>query len=435
MSRRSYIPLDLSEEGGEENTSLDATETTVVDQEQPSNVSNITDASNVNININPDNTSTTSTSIVETGVNAGGAQQSNLQHELLGEDADPNIGAEAASLLDIQNEIRRPPNALSFRKRGNVVVTLYLMVSNIALITSLLADQKNTCQIPLRGWAITQVVLQSTMCFLRIFCFPDLGDTEESRNRARSSPRYLCYNSLSFVWFIWFLVGAVWTFQALSEDICTSSTPFLFRMCFSVVVIQIFIVCILILFCCCMCVVMVLRIVVNPFEFRQPAPRGASESLIKSLPAKKYKSGLTPKEDSNCAICLSDYEEGETVRFLPCHHHYHKDCVDKWLVTNKACPFCKRNVDEPPPTPTSPTQSHNNTSTTSTTTLPPLPSEPYLDSHNEGEVFTDIDLSNNAHGEEDNDEERLELRIGGSTNSPHNTLNPQRHDISKKDIV
>lgn len=41
-------------------------------------------------------------------------------------------------------------------------------------------------------------------------------------------------------------------------------------------------------------------------------------------------------EEATCAICLGDYKPGETIRFLPCQHHFHRECVDQWLATDKS---------------------------------------------------------------------------------------------------
>jgi hypothetical protein len=46
-----------------------------------------------------------------------------------------------------------------------------------------------------------------------------------------------------------------------------------------------------------------------------------------------------------CAVCQSEWEEGDEVRVLPCGHQFHTGCVDRWLGRHKACcPLCKADV-------------------------------------------------------------------------------------------
>lgn len=42
-----------------------------------------------------------------------------------------------------------------------------------------------------------------------------------------------------------------------------------------------------------------------------------------------------------CAICCCDYEAGQTVINLSCHHVFHKDCIIEWLKVDAVCPICK----------------------------------------------------------------------------------------------
>ncbi|KAF1872525.1 hypothetical protein Lal_00016827 [Lupinus albus] len=49
-------------------------------------------------------------------------------------------------------------------------------------------------------------------------------------------------------------------------------------------------------------------------------------------------------EDAECCICLSAYDDGIELRQLPCGHHFHCTCVDKWLYINATCPLCKYNI-------------------------------------------------------------------------------------------
>lgn len=49
-------------------------------------------------------------------------------------------------------------------------------------------------------------------------------------------------------------------------------------------------------------------------------------------------------EDSECCICLSQYVDGAELYTLPCNHHFHCECIGKWLRLNATCPLCKFNI-------------------------------------------------------------------------------------------
>ncbi|CAD7974175.1 unnamed protein product [Amoebophrya sp. A120] len=45
-----------------------------------------------------------------------------------------------------------------------------------------------------------------------------------------------------------------------------------------------------------------------------------------------------------CAVCLSEFADGDIVRTLPCAHIFHQPCIDKWLKKNRKCPLCLQDV-------------------------------------------------------------------------------------------
>ncbi|PHU25496.1 E3 ubiquitin-protein ligase [Capsicum chinense] len=43
----------------------------------------------------------------------------------------------------------------------------------------------------------------------------------------------------------------------------------------------------------------------------------------------------------NCTICLSEFEIDEEAKEMPCSHHFHLACIDKWLGINGSCSTCR----------------------------------------------------------------------------------------------
>ncbi|BFZ16861.1 hypothetical protein BsWGS_19900 [Bradybaena similaris] len=65
--------------------------------------------------------------------------------------------------------------------------------------------------------------------------------------------------------------------------------------------------------------------------------------LIGHLPVGKYDG--TNKHAKECVICMNEFMLDEQLRYLPCLHIYHKDCIDDWLMRSFTCPSCLEPVD------------------------------------------------------------------------------------------
>lgn len=51
---------------------------------------------------------------------------------------------------------------------------------------------------------------------------------------------------------------------------------------------------------------------------------------------------------SDCAVCCTPIEPSCLHRYLPCHHVYHANCVDEWLLRHNAtCPLCRHDIRTP----------------------------------------------------------------------------------------
>ncbi|XP_008803038.2 E3 ubiquitin-protein ligase At1g12760-like isoform X2 [Phoenix dactylifera] len=172
--------------------------------------------------------------------------------------------------------------------------------------------------------------------------------------------------------FIWWIIGFYWVSaggQALTHD-----APQLYWLCIVFLAFDVFFVvfcvalaCVIgVAVCCCLpCIIAILYAVADQ--------EGASDVVICQLPKYKFRrigdseklggdisrpsggimteSGsdqpiehVLSAEDAECCICLSSYDDGVELRELPCSHHFHCTCIDKWLRISATCPLCKFNV-------------------------------------------------------------------------------------------
>ncbi|ORX89613.1 hypothetical protein K493DRAFT_155333, partial [Basidiobolus meristosporus CBS 931.73] len=121
-----------------------------------------------------------------------------------------------------------------------------------------------------------------------------------------------------------FLVG---NYLLFTTTTCQKTSPGLFGLSMALVILGYFVITIPVFLCgavifCLPCVLMIMR----TLGIGEVTGAGATE------------------DDAICCICLSEYEDGQKLRQLYCHHHFHIDCVDEWLKLNRTCPLCKRDI-------------------------------------------------------------------------------------------
>ncbi|CAF4696974.1 unnamed protein product [Rotaria sp. Silwood1] len=51
---------------------------------------------------------------------------------------------------------------------------------------------------------------------------------------------------------------------------------------------------------------------------------------------------------SECSICLETYRSGQEVSILSCSHEYHSSCIKGWMMKNRSCPMCRKDIHNQP---------------------------------------------------------------------------------------
>lgn len=51
--------------------------------------------------------------------------------------------------------------------------------------------------------------------------------------------------------------------------------------------------------------------------------------------------------ERQCSVCMEDFQLGDVVRSLPCHHLFHMDCINPWLHLHNTCPICRKSLGTP----------------------------------------------------------------------------------------
>lgn len=141
------------------------------------------------------------------------------------------------------------------------------------------------------------------------------------------------------------------------------------------------------------------------------ANNGLDEALIKSITVCKYKRGHGLIEGTDCSVCLSEFEEDESVRLLPkCSHAFHVFCIDTWLKSHSNCPLCRANIVSislpPPPLPPPVSESPRNIGSLSENTR----NEVFLEDIEMGTISGEETLRNGEVLKEENKDIVIEIK-------------------------
>ncbi|KAG5228219.1 hypothetical protein OIU77_022862 [Salix suchowensis] len=79
----------------------------------------------------------------------------------------------------------------------------------------------------------------------------------------------------------------------------------------------------------------------TPYHVSYICQIGLKEEFKDELPIVLFDEELMTK-DSQCCVCLGEFEIKEEVLQIPsCKHVFHIDCIHHWLHANSTCPLCR----------------------------------------------------------------------------------------------
>jgi hypothetical protein len=66
------------------------------------------------------------------------------------------------------------------------------------------------------------------------------------------------------------------------------------------------------------------------------------ESQLKTIKFTKKINENNNINNSSCPIMSTEFEENQNIIYLPCHHYFDPDAINKWVREEKAeCPVCR----------------------------------------------------------------------------------------------
>lgn len=241
--------------------------------------------------------------------------------------------------------VRRDPSAATSFLRAVMIFSGVAGTVVSALCAGFLAcfwTQSGGCDRPLRWWLLVHTLLQLLQAPVRFVLLSRIRSAELAQSSMEAcvasftaSPAWRASKNVSLLTYAWCVLGIVWVINAGD----CSGAPGIYRITVFVLA-QAFARTVGAL--CCY------RRLFPPGPASEPVPKVevATDAQIAAVPLVRFSRDLFSEPGASCAVCLSEYCDGERLRRLPCGHHFHRRCADEWLRRSKKCPLCVRPIDE-----------------------------------------------------------------------------------------
>lgn len=80
----------------------------------------------------------------------------------------------------------------------------------------------------------------------------------------------------------------------------------------------------------------------NNLDGSNSGPPPMPKDQIDGLPTVKISDDQLKGNNSQCNVCMEDFQVGDAARRLPCEHFFHQDCIVPWLNLHASCPICRK---------------------------------------------------------------------------------------------
>lgn len=81
---------------------------------------------------------------------------------------------------------------------------------------------------------------------------------------------------------------------------------------------------------------------------QKPIPSSSSLSLYHRVQDLfSIRNSLRPRKQDICSVCLEEFQPMQTIcaaKNSCCHHLFHEDCIQSWLLEHDDCPLCRSNM-------------------------------------------------------------------------------------------